>query len=58
MSKNDEYHESNVGFVDSFALCCKERFRKAEKMELAILTVVLLVAASQIPGDYHVVFFR
>jgi len=27
-------------------------------MELAILTVVLLVGASQIPGDYHVVFFR
>jgi hypothetical protein len=28
------------------------------KMELAIVTVVLLVAASQIPGDYHLVFFR
>jgi len=27
-------------------------------MELAVLTVVLLLAASQIPGDYHVVFFR
>jgi len=27
-------------------------------MELAIVTIVLLVAASQIPGDYHVVFFR
>jgi hypothetical protein len=29
-----------------------------EAMELAILTVALLVAASQIPGDYHVMFFR
>jgi hypothetical protein len=29
-----------------------------EAMELAILTVVLLAAASQIPGDYHVLFFR
>jgi len=27
-------------------------------MELAIVTIALLVAASQIPGDYHVVFFR
>jgi len=27
-------------------------------MELAVLTVVLLLAASQIPGDYHIVFFR
>jgi len=27
-------------------------------MELGILTVVLIVLASQIPGDYHVVFFR
>ncbi len=31
---------------------------RGEDMELAILTVVLLVVASQIPGDYHVVFFR
>jgi hypothetical protein len=28
------------------------------EMELGILTVVVLVLASQIPGDYHVVFFR
>ena len=28
------------------------------EMELGILTVVLIVVASQIPGDYHVVFFR
>jgi hypothetical protein len=28
------------------------------EMELGILTVALLVMASQIPGDYHVVFFR
>jgi len=28
------------------------------KMELGILTVALIVLASQIPGDYHVVFFR
>jgi len=27
-------------------------------MELAIVTILLLVGASQIPGDYHVVFFR
>lgn len=27
-------------------------------MELAVFTIVLLVAASQIPGDFHVVFFR
>jgi len=36
----------------------KSRFGEKSKMELAILTVVLLVGASQIPGDYHVVFFR
>jgi len=29
-----------------------------EKMELGILTVALIVLASQIPGDYHLVFFR
>jgi hypothetical protein len=28
------------------------------EMELGILTVALIVLASQIPGDYHVVFFR
>jgi hypothetical protein len=28
------------------------------KMELAIVTIVILVGASLIPGDYHVVFFR
>jgi hypothetical protein len=28
------------------------------EMELGILTVVVIVLASQIPGDYHVVFFR
>jgi hypothetical protein len=27
-------------------------------MELAIVTVLLIVGASLIPGDYHVVFFR
>jgi hypothetical protein len=27
-------------------------------MELAVLTIVVLVLASQIPGDFHVVFFR
>jgi len=27
-------------------------------MELMIVTIVILVAASQIPGDLHVVFFR
>jgi len=27
-------------------------------MELGIVTVLLIVAASQIPGDYHLVFFR
>jgi len=27
-------------------------------MELAIVTILLIVGASQIPGDYHVVFFR
>jgi hypothetical protein len=27
-------------------------------MELAIVTIAILIAASQIPGDYHVVFFR
>jgi len=27
-------------------------------MELGILTVVLIVLASLIPGDYHLVFFR
>jgi len=27
-------------------------------MELGILTVALILLASQIPGDYHVVFFR
>jgi len=27
-------------------------------MELLIVTIVILVAASQIPGDLHVVFFR
>jgi hypothetical protein len=28
------------------------------EMELAIVTILLIVGASQIPGDYHVVFFR
>jgi len=27
-------------------------------MELAVVTIVILVGASLIPGDYHVVFFR
>jgi len=27
-------------------------------MELAIVTIALLVGASLIPGEYHVVFFR
>jgi len=27
-------------------------------MELGILTVALIVLASLIPGDYHLVFFR
>jgi hypothetical protein len=27
-------------------------------MELAIVTILLIVGASQIPGDYHIVFFR
>jgi len=27
-------------------------------MELAIVTILLLVGASLIPGDYHVIFFR
>jgi len=27
-------------------------------MELAIVTIAILVAASQIPGDYHLMFFR
>jgi len=27
-------------------------------MELGIVTVLLIVLASLIPGDYHVVFFR
>jgi hypothetical protein len=27
-------------------------------MELAIVTVLLIVGASLIPGDYHLVFFR
>jgi len=27
-------------------------------MELGILAVVVIVLASQIPGDYHIVFFR
>jgi len=27
-------------------------------MELAVVTIAILIAASQIPGDYHVVFFR
>jgi len=27
-------------------------------MELAIVTVLLIVGAALIPGDYHVVFFR
>jgi len=27
-------------------------------MELAIVTIAILIGASQIPGDYHVVFFR
>jgi len=33
-------------------------FCREVRMELAIVTIALLVAASQIPGDYHVVFFR
>jgi len=27
-------------------------------MELAVVTIVIIVGASLIPGDYHVVFFR
>jgi hypothetical protein len=27
-------------------------------MELAIFTILVIVGASQIPGDYHIVFFR
>jgi len=27
-------------------------------MELAIVTVLLIVGASLIPGDYHITFFR
>jgi len=46
-----------TGFQLNFALLCESRFGEVA-MELAILTIVLLVAASQIPGDYHVVFFR
>lgn len=30
----------------------------SSNMELAIVTILLLVGASQIPGDFHVVFFR
>jgi hypothetical protein len=53
---------SNVGGSDELryvARVAREDTRaKGRDMELAIFTVMLLVAASQIPGDYHVVFFR
>jgi hypothetical protein len=38
---------------------CTKIFAWGEvEMELAIVTILLIVGASQIPGDYHVVFFR
>jgi hypothetical protein len=52
-----ECPQSNIGLstVSSYGT---EVLRGGMKMELGILTVVVLVLASQIPGDYHVVFFR
>jgi hypothetical protein len=38
--------------------CSKIAFVGELKMELAVVTIVILVGASLIPGDYHVVFFR
>ena len=36
----------------------EEIFAGEDAMELAIVTVLLIVGASLIPGDYHLVFFR
>jgi len=37
---------------------CAETLGGTKAMELAIVTILLLVGASLIPGDYHVIFFR
>ncbi len=52
-----ECHQSNIG-LGTVSRYGAEVLRRGMKMELGILTVVVLVLASQIPGDYHVVFFR
>jgi hypothetical protein len=50
-------HESNIG-VRVGLRYCGGIFLWGGRMELAIVTIAILIAASQIPGDYHVVFFR
>jgi hypothetical protein len=50
-------HRSNVG-VDPALRYGAEIFAGEDGMELAIVTVLLIVGASLIPGDYHIVFFR
>lgn len=49
--------ESNIGRSAVWSYCA-EVLEGGINMELGILTVALIVLASQIPGDYHVVFFR
>ncbi len=49
-------HESNIGFPVGLRYCGGILW--GGSMELAIVTIAILIAASQIPGDYHVVFFR
>ena len=56
-SCSSECHESNIG-RSTVSRYGAEVLGREMKMELGILTVVVLVLASQIPGDYHVVFFR
>jgi hypothetical protein len=49
---------SNIGARTLFALSCEDVVCGEVDMELAIVTIVLIVAASQIPGDYHIKFFH
>jgi hypothetical protein len=46
-----------LAFASELRYCC-QNVPRGVQMELTILTIVILVAASQIPGDLHVVFFR
>jgi hypothetical protein len=55
--KKSGWHESNIGFRERLALLF-DKTPGGVKMELAIVTILVLVAASQIPGDIHVVYFR